>query len=208
MKLNKFLIGVLVVSIPFLIFLSAVRLTVFDINFYEKEFDKYNPSVENKIEITKNLIYFLSKEGDNSYISSFREVEQEHLLEVRDVMNMFFYIFYFVLVIIVLSIALLYIDKKSFFENLGISLFYSSFVGGIILIVLALLAWNFSSSFSYFHQIFFKTQWQFPSDYLLVTLFQAQFFFDIFSRILLVSLIGIILTGIIGYLINRKYKNI
>jgi hypothetical protein len=207
-KLNKYLIGVLVASIPFIIILSAVRLTVFDIGFYEKEFEKYNPNVENKINITKDLIYFLNEDADTSYISSFREVEQEHLIEVRDVMNMFFYILYFFLIIAVLSIALLFRDKKNLLENLGASFFYGCLVSAAVLIVFSFFALGFSTVFTYFHYLFFKTQWQFPSNYLLVTLFPSQFFFDIFGRILLIALAATVLIEIAAYLVVRKYKNI
>ena len=57
--LTWILIVLITLQFPLTIFLANAKLTAFDIDFYKQEFAKYNPDVENSIEITENLIYYL-----------------------------------------------------------------------------------------------------------------------------------------------------
>jgi uncharacterized membrane protein len=106
-----------------------------------------------------------------------------------------------------ISILLLfYLDKKNFLINLGKSLFYGGIATVSAVVVLFLAALNFDWLFTVFHSLFFRTQWQFPADYLLIQLFPQQFFVSKFLGILLYSLIGGAVVGISGYFIE-KYIN-
>ena len=57
---------IIALLIPFFIFLSSVKTVAFDINFYEAEFDKYNPNVTDKVTISQNLINYMYYKNTNS----------------------------------------------------------------------------------------------------------------------------------------------
>ena len=200
MKSKKVLIAVLAVIIPFLIILGAFRLSVFDI---ESESD-----VEGRDKIISDLVYFLrNKEAGVDYISSFRDVEQEHLLEVKGFIHVLLGLFNFALIVYIAALWLLfYADKKNFLKNLGSSFFYGGLATSGIVVLLFLAGINFDWLFFAFHNLFFQTQWQFPADHLLIRLFPQQFFFAIFKKILVISLVGGLVVGGIGYLIEKYIK--
>jgi integral membrane protein (TIGR01906 family) len=178
--------------------LGSFRFNAFDVS---SESD-----VENKDKIIQDLNYFLKhKSAGTNYISSFEQVEQEHLLEVRKIMHIFFGLFNLSLIFYLVSIWLLfYIDKKNIIKNLGISLFYGGIAAVSVVILFLLLSLNFDMLFFLFHKLFFQTQWQFPPDYLLIRLFPQEFFVNIFKRILVESLIGGLAVAGIGFFIKQK----
>ena len=106
------------------------------------------------------------------------------------------------------SIALFFLDKKSFKGNMGRVSFYGGIFSASGLVILALLSlFNFNVVFTRFHEIFFTTVWQFPPDYLLIQLFPAEFFMDITIKIFTGSLIGSAFLIFVGYLAYFSKKN-
>ena len=91
---KKVLIWILIILIlhqfPLTLFLLNARSTAFDIDFYEKEFNKYSPDVENPLEITSGLLEYLKySKTDTTYLNKFTEQEIDHLIEVKALMHNF-----------------------------------------------------------------------------------------------------------------------
>jgi len=211
--MNKKSLGIIIIAIillPFFIFLINAKLTAFNINFYEKEFLKYDPEIENKTQITENLINYLKNQDiDESYISPFEQDEINHLIDVKILMHRFLLILNLTILFILISITTLYfINKKDFLKNLSLT----SIFGGILTLLITLITYliikDFQTAFTRFHEIFFKLgNWQFPSNYKLVTLFPAEFWIDIINKILtniIISANILILVGILIFIIIKK----
>ncbi|MBD3249581.1 DUF1461 domain-containing protein [Candidatus Woesearchaeota archaeon] len=190
------------------IFLFSSRQNMFDIDIYEKEFEDYDPPVENRIEITQNLLLFL--QGKDADISSFSEKEQYHLKDVRALVKKGNYVlFASVIAFAGLLYCIYWLDKKTFLKNTSHVLLTT---GALVYLKLALsfvLYLNFESSFNIFHRIFFTGKWQFLSSSMLITLFPQQFFSSMFLRMMLYIFIYtniIILVGILIIIKNRRLK--
>jgi len=201
----------LAVSLPFLISFANLKAIAFDINFYEKEFEKYNPEVENATEITRNLLdYLKNKQVGESYIKEFSEEERLHLKEVKNrFQTMFTILEVSILAVMVLLVALYYVDKKKFLGNIAAFFMLKGF-GMIIIGLFFIYSYiRFEEAFTRFHQTLLFGQWQFSPGSKLVTLFPAQFFIDITKRLFINTLIiaAIVLgIGLMFYYLNKKLK--
>jgi len=134
--------------------------------------------------------YLRYGEGD---LSEFSVEEQEHLEEVRSL--------YFKIIIVFIIAIVLFIGSLIYFrdKNIGIMLF----IGGILtlglLLILYILTKNWDSAFTSFHELFFKTQWQFGEGSLLIKMFPEEIFYNAFNKIItsiLFSGIGCIILGL------------
>ncbi|MBW2996643.1 DUF1461 domain-containing protein [Candidatus Woesearchaeota archaeon] len=183
MKLAQFFIILFIISVPIITVLGAFRCSAFD----------------------NELAGFLKGNGD---ISAFTQEEQEHLIEVREVMQGFLFVLYAgVLILIVSGVSLYFADKKKFVVNIGKALFYGGISTVGLVVVLSLLWLNFDWMFAAFHKMLFETQWQFPADSLLIQMFPQAFFVNMLMRILTISLIIGIAVGTAGFFIKQKiYK--
>ncbi|MBI3036979.1 DUF1461 domain-containing protein [Candidatus Woesearchaeota archaeon] len=127
------------------------------------------------------ISYVTGKSGSIAYGSYFRQEELYHLSDVRgkiSVLKLFFHVVAAALAISVLSLFLLVSGLGSFLPLLRRLLLLSGLLSLAVIAVVSLLSLQFDAAFTAFHSVFFSTssQWQFPSDYLLVNLFTADFF--------------------------------
>ncbi|MEE9524979.1 MAG: DUF1461 domain-containing protein [Candidatus Woesearchaeota archaeon] len=184
MNPKKFLIIFLIILIPIISVLGSFRITLAQID---------------GTGVKQDTLDFLQNRGGN--ISEYTQVEQEHLVEVKQIINGFFTFFSIAFFItVVFSIRLYSVDKK---ELAKVFLYGGLSTIGLV-VLLFLLGLNFDWLFTIFHKILFKTQWQFPSGSLLIKLFPEHFFIIIFGVILVIALIiGMIFTGI-GYWLKKK----
>ena len=125
--------------------------------------------------------------------------EVSHLEDVKGVMNLIDYLFYFRLIIITLIITYYRKNKdqlKKLFKCGGITTLIS--IGLILLFVLI----SFNTTFTIFHQIFFpQGNWLFPIDSLLIQTFTIGFFIGISVKIFLLTMgLGSIFIGVSYYL--------
>ena len=204
------LIILIIIQFPIILFLFNSKSTAFDMDFYEKEFAKYEPDVKNSVLITENLIYYLRyKDADEKHINVFEQDEKEHLIDVKVVMHRFMLFLNLVLLsMIVFYVVLFYIEKKSFLKNFSLSLFFGGVFSLVVLLFFKFAITDFNGFFNRFHDLFFaKGTWTFPIDSKLVTLFPREFWVDIAGKIIgdvLASANILILAAVILFLIYKR----
>lgn len=208
-RLKKILVLLLILNMPVLLILGSFRVSAFNMYFYENEFSKYEPDVEDAIGITAGLLIFLlDKEASINYISDFNEEEQVHLVEVKDLIHKALKVFYISLLFFVLASAwLFFMDRKNFKFNMGLVCFYGGGLSAVLIMIGSLLSLlNFESVFASFHHLFFVTAWRFPADFLLIKLFPQEFFFDVTLKIVLTAYAASIFFILAGLYSLNKVK--
>lgn len=204
-KIGAWIIAVLIIlQFPLILFLANFKGVAFDIDFYKKEFDNYNPAVENAIPITDNLIYYLRyKEVDAEYIKVFEKDEIEHLIDVKGLIQRCLLVLNLSMVLIgVFILGLFLIDKVNFLRNLSLSILFGGFFTWIVTFITHLMIKDFDKAFVRFHELFFKLgTWDFPSTYKLVILFPKEFWIDIVNKIIGNVVISANILIVVGFLI-------
>lgn len=194
----------LVFLIPCLIFLASFKTTAFNINFYEDEFNKYNPDVDNNIQITQDLLFFLrNKPNDELLVNSFTKEEISHLIDAKKVMHRFLTIMNLAaFATIAILIALFYLEPKKFLKYLSASLSLGGFLTLLLSLISYILLKSFNETFIKFHQIFFPMgNWQFSSGHLLIKLFPEQFWIDIISKIIIQIVVSASILMVVSVLV-------
>jgi len=217
------LIILLVLDIPFVLYSFNFNKTVFDENFYKKEFMKYDIySRLNNYDIDKInndvLSYLKYKNSDLVDDGFFNERERTHLKDVKELIQFILFVFYFSIVLFfVLLILIIILNKrkiKKIMKNIGIVFLFS----GILTFVDAFVFWmmarlNFELTFELMHKIFFKagTYVFDPSFERIVVLYPQQFFYDITVKVVLDTLFFSLFLFLIGFFIifyfNKNSKN-
>ena len=209
---------ILIINVPFILYLSNFKLIAFDENFYKKEFLKYNMYSEfpdkDIDKVNSDLLFYLryDKTNDLVNIDMFNQKEGEHLLDVKKlIQKSLIFLNLMIILSIILMTILLSLNKKNFVKNLS-----SIFIfGGILtfldaLILYLLMEINFNFIFDVFHKMFFKAgTWLFSSNDSLVMLYQERIFYDILIRIVLYTLIMAIILTVIGLILIKikRYIN-
>lgn len=176
-----------ITQIPVIIFLGNAKSAAFNLEFQKKEFAKYDPKVEGRLEIANDLLFYLrTRNADKKYILPFTKEEKAHLVEVKLLMHTFIEILYISTVLLISSLLILSIlDKKKMLKRLS----FSAILGGILTFLYSLIfnlivRSDFDTAWRKFHHIFFRLgNWQFPADYLLIQLYPAQFWIDMINKI-------------------------
>jgi len=169
-----------VIQIPIILFLGNTKAAAFDLDFQEKEFAKYDPPFEDRLEIASDLLFYL---------------------RVRNALYVSTTIF------IASILILLILDKKKAIKKIGLSAVLGGFLTSILSLIFYLIVMiDFDVAFTKFHHIFFKLgNWQFPPDYMLVQLYPAQFWTDIIDKIITNVIITTIIVIILGILLFGLY---
>ncbi len=138
---------------------------------------------------------------------NYTSLERLHLEDVKTVISLANYWFYFSLVIVA-GMILYYLKDRFKLKKLclwgGIT---TTAITGII-ILLAIVSFN--SSFTVFHQVFFpQGNWQFPANSVLIQTFPLEFFIEISFFIFILTLIEGIVFILLGiYLKDGDVKRI
>jgi len=143
-----------------------------------------------------------------SFASSFTQAEVSHLADVRRVIRLSFSTLGLLAGIAAVSAFLLFLLSKGpldFFFRIKRAVL----IAGIAVLTVSVLFIAASSRFDFlftkFHQVFFQAgNWQFPSNYLIVNLFTADFFSgfarDMFTGIIINGAALVIAALVAGYL--------
>jgi integral membrane protein (TIGR01906 family) len=211
------LAAILILAIPFLIYLGVSLNLIFDRGFYLLGFEKNRvyDNFEDRLiprNVSEQLVsYFWSDSRQPPEIGLFNPAEKSHLLDVKNIiLSLKSTTYLLVALLLTLKVLSLIFFRKIFLKNLGIITLMSgalSLLFGLLLLVLAL---NFEWAFINFHHLLFpQGNWMFPSNSSLIMLFPGQTFQDFFTTILLRGfIISLLLTllGIVLLLFRKKYK--
>lgn len=148
----------------------------------------------NQTENQAQSINYVSNRGELNL--NYTALEISHLDDVKKVISLAHYWFYFSLVVVA-GMILYYLKDKFKLKKLflwgGIT---TTAVMGVILLLGII---SFNSSFTVFHQIFFpQGNWQFPVDSLLIQTFPLGFFIEISLFIFILTLIEGIVFILLG----------
>jgi len=207
------LIILLVLDLPFVLYSFNFNKTVFDENFYKKEFTKHNVySRLNNYDIEKInnnvLSYLKNKNIDLADDDFFNERERTHLKDVKDLIQFILFVFYFSIILFFVLLSLIVVlnkrNLKKILKNIGIVFLFS----GILTFVDAFVFWlmvrlNFDFAFGLMHKIFFKAETYVfdPSFEGIVVLYPQQFFYDITVKVVLNTLFFSLVLVLVGFFI-------
>lgn len=208
--LSKFL---LVLILPFILFLLALNFTGFSSIFYKEKFAEYN--VGNISSLHGKVISFVTGKTEE-LPGEFNEREKQHLADVRDARNISTIVLYaLVFLFILLLIASVFTLK---INNMMANFIGKILVfGGVLTIALAAILFfsinfDFSTAFESFHGIFFeKGTYTFdPANEMIVKMYPEQLFMDLGLRIskwvVLLSAV-IVMIGIFLIFRSKSKKN-
>ena len=214
--ISKFL---LIIILPFLIFLAAFNFYGFDMNFYKEKFSEYK--VQNNVpeaaSINEKIINFIRGKGEN-IPNEFNEREKQHLLDVRRIIGISTIALYVFIIafIVLLVISALILKANNYIMNfVGKVLVFGGFLTIILGAILFLfISSDFSAAFGSFHALLFeKGTYIFdPAKEMIARLYPEQIFMDLGANIskgIIISSAVIILAGL--FLLfrpkNKKNKN-
>jgi integral membrane protein (TIGR01906 family) len=216
------LLGILVLSTSLLIYLSNIRSVAFNQELYEKEFEKYSirsrfDSSTNLSEETAQLLEYLARGEGIIETGFFNEREKTHLVEVRGLFRLVDRIIIVTIIASALAIVLLIAAVHYFTMNFARSqsakyfsrIIHNLLIGtGAVVDMMALFfgaaTFFFSSFFINFHLIFFETDtWILdPATDNLIRMFPEPFFFDMFVRIILLSVLFATVLLVAGFVMK------
>ncbi|MBL7054689.1 DUF1461 domain-containing protein [Candidatus Woesearchaeota archaeon] len=208
------LIILLILNVPFVVYLFNFNNTSFNENFYKKEFEKhgvYDKLDDYDIEnVNKDVLDYL-KNRDNSLKGHdfFNEREKEHLEDVKDLIQIILFIFYFSIILFFVLFLILVILNKKIIKNVGIIFFF----GGILTVLDAIIFYlwvklNFRFAFDLMHKTFFKAgSYVFdPGFEKIVVLYPQQLFYDITADIVINTLVFSFVLFLGGLIVIMYYK--
>jgi len=210
LKLSKFL---LVLILPFVLFLLVLNFIGFSSIFYKEKFSEYN--VGNISSLHEKVISFVTGKTEE-LPSEFNEREKRHLADVRNakaISTMVLYILVFLFIILLIASVFTLKVNNLITNFIGKTLVF----GGVLTIALAaalffLINFDFSSAFESFHSIFFENgTYSFnPAKELIVNLYPEQLFMDLGIKIsewvILLSAL-IVITGVFLIFKSKSKKN-
>jgi integral membrane protein (TIGR01906 family) len=201
----------LLIYIPIFLVLNLTGI-VFSINnlfpnFYYSVVDNSSSklTIEVKIDyakLTADFIHPLVSNDDESTINIFTDLEIDHLVDVRKILQNILFVYFLSIISLVIISFHVYrkkkVEKYLLIINKATKLnIIATFLAGCFIFIF----WNYF--FIKFHEIFFpQGNWSFPANSMLIQLYPAQFwiFYTIFIIIINLSLSEIILIGTKYYL--------
>jgi len=217
--LRKIFIFFSVILLAVIIIFMPLLVNINNCSFYEKLYVKNGVfeylSQEDARSITKQVMTFFKHHGEleeielDSDIAYFQENEKSHLLDVRELLDKIYVLFYLSLFGFFLFVILIFKgDLWDYFRKIAVVLISASALVLVLLAVLYILANNFTGLFTDFHLVFFpQGNWAFPNDALIINIFPFGFFYDFFLRLVLSSFVmsvSLLMTGVVFLIIKKK----
>jgi len=152
---------------------------------------------ETENEEQKQIVDFLF--GKSDYGLSFSKAEIEHLIEVKG----FVFVGRILLFCLLASfLGFLIVGIANRKEQLFL---YGGIFGAVILLFGFVAMLGFDQSFELMHRLFFKTQWQFGEDSLLIKTFPYEFFIERAKMILFRFSVFVVSCFAISFLLRRVF---
>lgn len=221
MKINKILVVILALFIPFIILMGGVRL-IMSPAFAEFEYDRagfpldpYGMETQERKQWAGYSIRYLTNDEPIDYLGNlqnfkgqkiFTESELSHMFDVKEVVQGALLAWY---IVVGLSVAMLgWFMIMGQWSSMRLAFQSGGWVTlGLIGALLIFLLVSFDTLFTRFHQLFFADgTWLFDESSTLIRLFPFVFWRDAFALVLIFTLlIGVLLVVLLR---NRKPKTI
>ncbi len=200
----------LIIILPFFIFLANFNYLAFNKNFYGKIQNglKSDLNLEDRIHYTNNVInYYQGKELLDKQFYSYQA--QLHLLEVKNLLNATRVILGLSIIIILSLIIIITHEKR--YESIFTMVSVSSIICVVTIGALGFGLTNyFDSIFLQMHHVLFaNTFWLFPPDDMLVQVFPNEFFVLFANRFVLNTLITcvvLLIVSALGKILVRRHN--
>ncbi len=207
--------AVLVVCVLIIIFLANFAFLLSSNSYVQSKamslsiLDNARPMVEPSLApaiISDVAGYVRGSRDSMAYANLFTNEEVFHLADVRKRIRLAFLSLYAACAAAAVSLLALYFISGSlqrFAFALSKVLFASGIASFAVVAAFFLLSFNFDLAFVAFHKaIFGSSQWQFPSDYLVVSLFTEDFFAVFAKDVAVGAMINGILLLVVGSAIS------
>ncbi len=161
--------------------------------------------------VSKDVIaYVKGSQAEMLYSSYFRPEELSHLADVRRKVKGFQLFFYSAVAAAVAIFSVAFAIARSV-RKFVLALKPAFFAAGAAAVAVSaglfILSLNFGPSFTAFHKLFFAgSQWQFPSNYLLVNLFTADFFAGIARAVVAAAFVEGLALMLASLIIGKFYN--
>lgn len=209
MKL-KILAAILIILLPFVIFMANFKFLMFNDDFYREEFAKYGVyEVYPEADELHELIFSYLQSDKELSKNFFLRIEADHLNDVKNLIASFlFWLKILMFLFLLLTVALLFFTKKRFIQQFSKVLFFGSILSVILLAFFSLSLIFFDFSFTVFHEMLFENDfWMLPLKSVLVNMYPEMLFQDFALKFLLNSLItsiAALLLGTAGLLYKKE----
>ena len=215
MKINKVLVIILALFIPYILLMSGIRLVMtpaFPAMEYQRSGfpqDQFGFTVQERTKWSEYAVRYLTNDKDISYLGNLQDMtgkklftpdELSHMVDVKEVVrnaSMVLYVFGG------MSIAILvWFVVMGQWDSLRKSLNTGGWITiGLLGALLVFLAVSFDRLFEYFHRLFFQDgTWTFSESSTLIRLFPFEFWRDAFVLVIGFALI----VGVLLVLVTRK----
>ncbi len=210
------LIILLILDIPFILYLFNFNSFAFNENFYKTEFQKhdvYSKLKDYDIEkVNKDVLDYLKHRDIELKNDFFSDREKEHMKDVKDLIQFILFVFYFSIVlffILIFSLVLLVKNNKKLIKTVGRILLFGgllTFIDAFIFFLLTKI--NFDFLFDSMHKIFFRagTYVFDPSFEKIIILYPQQVFFDATVDIVVNTLFFSLAFVLAGFLMWKIQK--
>ncbi|MFA9376284.1 MAG: TIGR01906 family membrane protein [Lachnotalea sp.] len=214
------------------LFLTSFKFVLYhDINFYEKEYSKYNVLDAVKMEmkdvlyVTEEMMdYLIDKRADlvvetvvdGNEREFFNDREKLHMQDVKSLFMDGLMIRRIALAITIVSLLLLVFMKVNLLRIISRSFLIATVLVATILGISAIyISSNFNAVFIEFHHLFFNNDYWIlnPETDLMINILPENFFFDVVKSVGLTFGVLLAILLIVAVIINttqwhKKYKSI
>ena len=215
MKINKILVIILALFIPYILLMSGIRLVMTPafpaIEYQRSGFpeDQFGFTVQERTKWSEYAIRYLTNDQEISYLGNLQDItgkklfttdELSHMVDVKEVVKNASMVWY---VLGGMSIAILvWFVVMGQWDSLRRSLNAGGWITiGLLGALLVFLVVSFDRLFEYFHRIFFQDgTWTFSQSSTLIRLFPFEFWRDAFVLVIGFALI----VGVVLVLLTRK----
>jgi len=217
MKINKILVVVLAIFIPYILLMTGVRLVMtpaFPAFEYKRAAfpqDPYGFTVQERTKWSDYAVSYLTNDEDIEYLGNLQDEtgqkmytpdELSHMVDVKDVVTSASTVWY-VLGGVSIAILLWFLIMRQW-ESIRKTFNAGGWItNGLLGALLVFLAVSFDKLFEYFHRLFFQDgTWTFSQSSTLIRLFPFEFWRDAFILVIGFAL----LIGVLLVLLTKKRR--
>ncbi|MDP3765282.1 MAG: DUF1461 domain-containing protein [Nanoarchaeota archaeon] len=207
----------MILILPFLLFLLVLNFVGFDNRFYQEKFSEYEiqQNVPEAVPLHEKVINFITGKNDKPP-QEFNEREKQHLFDVRKAVRISTILLY---ILIILFVLLLIVSSFILKVNNYITSFVGKVLvfGGFLTVIMAvslflLINSDFSKTFESFHRLLFeKGTYTFdPAKEMIVKLYPEKLFMDLglkISKWIILASAIVVLSGAFLILKSKSKKN-